>query len=341
MRTRVAVVYNQPYHSRYDAFGEEKAVLGVLEAVAAVYQALIELEFDVIQVPLVPPLAQAQKELENLRTDLVFNLFEGFSDNPETEAMVPEVLSDRGIPYTGCSGSVLRLSLDKARVKVVLAGAGIRTSPFQVLTPQTLPSFYLEYPCIVKPCSEDASHGVTAESVVSDFAALSRQVGVVSRSYGGRALVEEFVGGREFNATAMGNGECTVLPASEIVYSSPPGMPRVLTFDAKWEPDSQYFLWTKPTCPADIGPKEQQDIIDTTIATFRLICGTGYARVDMRMDDEGRINVIEVNPNPDISPGTGAARQAAASGMSYTRFIANIVELALGKKLPWTSASVL
>ncbi|HXZ29867.1 MAG TPA: hypothetical protein VEG43_01750, partial [Dehalococcoidia bacterium] len=58
----------------------------------------------------------------------------------------------------------------------------------------------------------------------------------------------------------------------------------------------------------------------------------GYARVDMRTDQEGDLNVIEVNPNPDISPGTGAARQAQAAGMTYTQFVEKIVQLALDGK---------
>jgi D-alanine-D-alanine ligase len=68
------------------------------------------------------------------------------------------------------------------------------------------------------------------------------------------------------------------------------------------------------------------------VAAFRLLGGEGYARVDMRMDQEGQVNVIEVNPNPDISPGTGAARQAEAAGMTYTQFVEKIVQLAIDGK---------
>ena len=60
--------------------------------------------------------------------------------------------------------------------------------------------------------------------------------------------------------------------------------------------------------------------------------GRGYARVDMRMDEAGILNIIEVNPNPDISPETGAARQSAAAGMKYAEFIGKIIELALEKE---------
>jgi D-alanine-D-alanine ligase len=332
MRARVAIVYNKPSHSRYDAAGEGKAVLGVLEAVEAVHRALVELDFEVIRVPLVSPLGQAERKLKNLNTDLVFNLFEGFCGHPETEAVLPEILAKRGIPCTGCPASVLRLGLDKAKVKVLLKAARIRTPDFQLLNPETIHMFRLGYPCIVKPRCEDASHGLSPGSVVNDSTSLKRQIRLVSNSYSGGALVEEFIDGREFNATILGDSQCNILPMSEIAYSLPPGMPRILTFAAKWEPDSPYFEGTKAICPAEVEADEQERIAETAISAFQIVGGKGYARVDMRMDHEGQVNVIEVNPNPDISPGSGAVRQAEAAGMTYTQFIEKIVQLALYRK---------
>ncbi len=339
MRKRVAIIYNEPYQSSYDTVGEEKAVLGVLDAVAAVHQALLELGCSVVEIPLVPPLEQAEIKLRALETDLAFNLFEGFCGSPETEAIVPEILSEMGVPFTGCTAPVLRMSLDKAKVKVILKDGGIATPDYQLLYPETLHLFHLGYPCIVKPCCEDASHGLSSDSVVNDLAALEKQVRFISRTYKGGALVEEFLSGREFNATVLGNGEGAVFPVSEICYFLPAGMPPLLTFAAKWEPGSVYFLGTKPICPADISAEERERIVRTATSAFGLISRQGYARVDMRMDQAGNLHVMEVNPNPDISPGTGAARQAEAAGMTYAQFIGKILELALGREQPWVSTS--
>lgn len=332
MRMRVALVYNEPQKSSCGAVGEYNAVEAVLECVEAVDKALLELDFDVSRVPLVPPLEQAEKGLRNLDTDLVFNLFEGFCDYPETEAVIPEILSEMRVPFTGCPGPALRLALDKARTKLVLRAAGIKTPAFQVLNPDAIDTFQLDYPCIVKGRCQDASLGLSAESVVHDFFALERQVRVICDSHSGDALVAEFLPGREFNATVMGNSEVTVLPVSEIVYSLPPGMPEILTFDAKWNDDTYYFKGTKPVCPAEIEAEEHQRIADTITTVYRLLGCRGYARVDMRLNDKGELNVMEVNPNPDISPGTGAARQAEAAGMTYTQFIEKIVQLGLDGK---------
>jgi len=253
---------------------------------------------------------------------------------------VPEILSAKGIACTGCPGSMLRLALDKAKVNVVLKGAGIATPEFQLMNPETIHMFRLNYPCIVKPRCEDASHGLSSDSVVTDFSALEKQVRFISTTYGRSALVEEFIDGREFNATVLGNSEYTVLPVSEIAYFLPPDMPRILTFAAKWEPDSRYFQDTRVVCPADIGTEAQKHIIKIVLTTFGLLNGKGYARVDMRMDQKEQLYVIEVNPNPDISPGSGAVRQAEVAGMNYTQFIGKIIELALEKKQQWASISV-
>jgi D-alanine-D-alanine ligase len=329
MRTRVAIIYNEPRPSRYSHVGEEKAVLGVLDAVQAVHRALLQLDLDVIQVPLVPPLARARRKLRDVNADVVFNLFEGFSGHPETEALVPEILTQTGIPFTGCTGSMLRLALDKANVKAILKTAGIQTPDFQLLNPQMLHMFRLGYPCIVKPRCEHDSHGLSVKSVVSDFTALERQTRLVSSFFGGGALVEEFIDGQEFNATVLADSQCTVLPVSEIAYSLPSGMPRILTFAAKWDPDSLYFQGTNPVCPADVEADERKLIAETARTAFEVLGGKGYCRVDMRMDRDGQLKVTDVNPNPDISPGSGTARHAEAAGMTYNQFIETIVRLAL------------
>jgi D-alanine-D-alanine ligase len=330
VRSKVTIIYNKPALGRYSPREEKEAIEGILLSVKAVHKALLQAGYDVSEVPLLPPLERAREELENLTADLVFNLFEGFSDYPETEAVVAEILSGLGIPYTGCPAATLALALDKAKTKALLEEAGFATPRYQLLTPENLPEFHLDYPCIVKPCGEDASLGLSEESVVYDFASLERQVGLISSLYR-QALVEEFIDGREFNATVLGNAEGTVLPVSEIVYLLPVGMPRILTYAAKWEPESLYFRGSKPVCPAQVPDSERELIAGTALATSRLLGCRGYSRVDMRLDRGGQLNIIEVNPNPDISPDSGATLQAKTAWMSYTEFITRIVLLALEK----------
>jgi D-alanine-D-alanine ligase len=326
---RVAIIFNDPQPGLYAEIGEADAELGIMEVVQPVQEALDELGYSYQLVPLTPPLQRAREKLESLNVDVIFNLFEGFDGYPQAEAHIAYILEELKIPYTGCPGPALELGLNKPKAKVTLETAGIRTPKFQILNPDNISTFHLDYPCIVKPFSEDASHGLSEHSVVYDFAALERQVREVSRVFGGGALVEEFLDGREFNITIMGNYRLTVPAISEIVYTLPPDKPRVLTFDAKWRENTLYFENTQAICPADISDMEKDQISRIARSAYKLFGCRGYARVDFRQDVSGILKVLEVNPNPDLTPGSGAARQAAAAGMTYAQFVDRVIKLAM------------
>jgi D-alanine-D-alanine ligase len=329
---KIAIIFNQPSTDSYDEMGEFKAVASVLEEVKPVHRALSELGYSVVKIPLRPPLELVEEKLRALETDLVFNLFEGFEGRPEAEAIVADMLSGLGIPFTGNPPSTLSLALDKAKAKAVLEVGGISTPRYQALNPENLSLFNLEFPCIVKPLGEDASHGLSEESVVENLDQLTKQVNKMSQLFKCGALVEEFLQGREFQVTVLGNKEPIALPVAEMVYSLPPELPKLLTFAAKWYEESLYYKGTKATCPAEIAERERELISQTALFAFNLLGCRGYARVDMRLDAEGMPNVLEVNPNPDISPGYGAARQAKAAGLTYNQFIEKIVMFALEER---------
>jgi len=326
---KIAIIFNQPSSDRYSEMGESKAVAGVLEEVRPVYRALSELGHSVTKVPLRPPLEHVREKLKAISAELVFNLFEGFEGLPQTEATVAAMLSELGIPFTGNPPSTLSLALDKAKAKAILESDGVRTPRYQSLSPENLYLFHLNFPCIVKPLGEDASHGLSEESVVNNLDQLEKQVTKISQLFEGGTLVEEFLEGREFNVTVLGNKEPLTLPVAEMVYYLPPELPRLLTFAAKWQEESLYYKGTRATCPAEIGEQERELISQTALTAFKLLDCRGYARVDMRMDAEEMPNVLEVNPNPDISPGYGAARQAKAAGLTYSQLIEKIVMFAL------------
>lgn len=332
MPLKIAIIYNEPVHDRYSDLGEQKAIIGVLDEVNAVDGALKELGYNVKRFGLSPPIESVRQTFVSLDADVVFNLFEGFAGKPETEAEVAGMIEASGLCYTGCPPSALSLALDKSRTKDVLQKAGLPTPRFQVLEPATLDLFDLHLPCIVKPAAEDASHGLSELSVVNDFTSLAFQVKQVSELYSGRALVEEFIDGREFNATVIGNDKPVVLPVSEIVFNLPQGSPRILTFDAKWEDNSVYSRSTLPVCPADLDDVTHDRIAASASSAFQLLGCAGYARVDFRMGSDSIPQIIEVNPNPDISMDAGVARQARAAGMTYTGLIERIVQLALERR---------
>ena len=329
MRPKIAIIYNAPEPELYGTDVEKRASLTINDSVEAVYRALTESGYPVVRIPLLPPLESAKESLKKLETAIVFNLFEGFDGYPETEPAITNFLAELGLTYTGCPGKALSLGLDKINTKAHLEAMGAETPRYQLLGPKTSSLFHLSYPCIVKPYAEDGSNGISEESVVYDFASLEKQLATISRLFGKRALVEEFIDGREFNVTVLGTSPPTALPVSEIIYSLPQGMPRILTFSAKWDPQSTYFRGTKAVCPAEIDAELKERITQTALLAFRLLGSRGYARVDFRLDSEEKLKIIELNPNPDISPDAGAALQAKVAGLSYPQFIEQIVQLAL------------
>jgi D-alanine-D-alanine ligase len=332
VRLKVAVIYNQPDSDRYHAMGEAKAELGVMDEVEAVEKGLAELRYGCLLVPLQPPMQDVFSKLQSLSNsgiDVVFNLFEGFDGRPETEAQVAQFLTDLKFAFTGCPASALALALDKEKTKQLFIRSGIPTPAFQMLTPQSVADFHLEFPCIVKPVGEDASHGISEESVVGNLEALKKQLEKICSLFGGKALVEEYLDGREFNTTVLGTDRLFVPGISEIVFTLPPDKPRILTFSAKWDEGCVYFENTKAVCPAAISPREEKRMARLARDAFRLVGCRGYARVDFRQDKAGDFRVLEVNPNPDITPGSGAARQTAAAGMSYSEFMEKVLHYAL------------
>ncbi len=333
MGTCIAVIYNQPEICRYHAAGEAAAVEGVLEEVEAVAAVLQDLGYIVKRVPLAFSLEQARQRLAGLEAELVFNLFEGFFGCPESEADIAELLSQMGMVFTGSDSKTLRLAVDKAQTSHLLKAHGILTPAFYLLNGHGMNGFHLNFPCIIKPLAEDASHGLSERSVVYDHASLAETIEIFERAYPGQGMVEEFIEGREFNVTIMGDGgKYEALAISEIEYNLPSGYPALLTFAAKWHPDSLYYKGTRVSCPAEVSGSLRSLIEETAIETYELTGCRDYARVDMRFSADGKLYVIDVNPNPDISPGAGAARQAAAAGLSYTQFIGRILDFAAQRK---------
>lgn len=328
MSGTIGVIYNDPIPGRLHSLGEAGAVLGVLDAVATVSKALKKLGYEVLAIPLKPPLSHAATDPAPVKADIIFNLFEGFDGEAESEAALAEILEQMGACFTGSPSRALRLSQNKAAEKQLLRSYGIPVPEWQVLSPENLSDFKLNFPCIIKPLGEHASHGISAESVVADFDVLSKRINFIFRAYQCPSLVEEFLSGREFCALVVGNGHPRVFPIEEIVYTLPSEKPRILTYAAKWIPEDEYFTGTKTKCPANISPELRQQIESLALASFTVVGCRGYARVDMRQSEAGELMVLEVNPNPDISSAGGARLQAKVGGMDYVTFISEIVSLA-------------
>lgn len=258
---------------------------------------------------------------------LIFNLCESIRNKTYLEPYIISVFEHLGFRYTGSDRRTLANCLNKARAKDILQAHGIPTAAYQICSPWAIERT-LDFPLFVKPVSEDASIGITLNSVVQDDRALRRQVRYIWEMYHQPALVEEFIEGREFNVTLLGDESPRVMPLSEINFrriQNP--FARIVSFRAKWVPSSPEFLSTPPTCPARVSDSTKARIEDVARRAYLAMGLHDYGRVDIRVRN-GMPYVLEVNPNADLSADAGIARASRVAGMSYADLADEIVRLA-------------
>ena len=331
---KVALLYN--LLERLER-GEEKDILAeeaIVEEIGAIEEALFSLGHQCFVMAIREDIHPVVHWLKEIRPDVVFNLCESVYGDACLEPNIPALLDLLRVPYTGSSPLTLGLCLDKGKVKDILASQGILTPRYKIFDHEVNHLRGNIFPIIVKPLHEDGSLGISRESVIYDDDGLNRQIRYILERYRQPALVEEFIDGRELNVALMEtDGKVEVLAISEIDYSEfPEGTPKICGYEAKWVTESIEYQKSKPVCPAPLEWVLQKRLEHIAVKVFKLFGCRDYARVDMRVDRDGKIYVLEVNPNPDISPQSGMARAIKVQGMAYSEFVKNVLEKALHRK---------
>lgn len=271
----------------------------------------------------------AISKLVSLKPDIVFNVCDdGFNNESWMEAHVAAVLDMIRVPYTGSGHRALTMCLDKAYTKMVLKYYGLPTPRSYVSDNAADTKHKLNYPLIVKPIREDGSIGIKDDAVVENGAALKARITRILRNYKQPALVEEYIDGREFNVSVIGNDDPVALPVSEILFGSKGLKHKVVSYDAKWKPKSPQDKSTPTRCPAEIDARFAKKLQGIALRAYVAMGLTGYGRVDLRVDAGGAY-VLEVNPNPDISMGAGLAKSAASAGIAYEELIDRVLKYGL------------
>lgn len=305
------------------ALGQNPDVL-ILEAVEAVESAIETWGHDAIRVP-VNPDGRWVERVRRARFDVVFNLCEGIDGVAEFEPMVIAVLELFGIPYTGNSSATAALCLHKNLVNTMLDSAGLPV-PRWSLARRGEDVTSVGFPAICKPAAEDASIGIEQRSVVRSTRALLARVEAMHEMWD-EVLIQRFIDGREVNVGIVGDG---LLPIAEINFGGMPrGMWKIVSYRSKWITGSDEDIGAAPSCPADLPRPLTRELERIALTAWRAVSGQGYGRADFRIDRSGRPWLLEVNPNPDISPGAGLARMAGVAGMDYAALVRRVCEIAL------------
>jgi D-alanine-D-alanine ligase len=263
----------------------------------------------------------------------VFNLFEGIATQPGTEVSVAGLMEWLNVPYTGSPSLALGLGRDKIRTKHLLAAAGLITPDYLVIDQAPCPKWGREWPAMVKPACQDASVGIDQASVVTTQRQLDQRVRYVLKTYGGPVLVERYVNGREFHVNVIEDSPDrppVVLPLSEIAFEPSDDLWPIYTFTAKWHVDSDEYKATPLKSPVEIPEEPAARLRDLAVRAFRLLQCRDYARLDVRMTEEGTFHVLEVNPNPYLNS-SALITGLETIGRTHERLIVDLARAAAAR----------
>jgi len=314
----------------------DTSTTSVIEQVDTIVAVLAEAGYNVSTVITSGDTNQLIGKLREEKPDLIFNLCESIEGDSFQEMNVAGLYELLRLQYTGGNPLTLGSCLNKVRTKEILTYHKINVPTYRVFnSPDEVSRKKIGFPAIAKPIHEDASIGISNSSVVYDREHLQTLLSDMIKKFKQAILVEQFIDGKEFNVAIVGNDEVVALPVSEIDFSTmPQGYQHIVSYEAKWVPDSTEYKSTVPVCPAKISRRLEQKLQNTAIRAYQAIGCRDYARVDMRADKTGNVFVLEVNPNPDLSPsGSGFARSAGAFGWTYAQLINNIVQSAFKRRL--------
>ena len=274
-------------------------------------------------------LTPIRRSIEEFRPTIVFNLLEAFHGIGTFDQNVVSYLELLQTPYTGCNPRGLTLARDKALARKLLAYHRIPFPDFMVVKlgrSPVLPKRF-RYPLIVKSLTFEASLGISQASVVANEEQLRARVKFVHDAMQTPALVEQFVDGRELYVGVLGNHRLRVLPVWEIDFAKMQGdIWRIATERVKWNPDYQKrhgIETAEANLPEDVALRIQR----LAKRTYRALELSGYARIDLRMDADGKPYVIEANPNPHLAKKEDFARSANRANLSYARLLQRIMTL--------------
>jgi D-alanine-D-alanine ligase len=324
-RLKVGFAFNvKRTHADPSGEGDEEAEYDSPKTLQAIREAITSYGHEVVDLEATSELPIV---LSSTPVDVVFNIAEGFKGR-NRESQVPALLELLDIPYTGSDPAALSVSLDKALAKRMVRTHGILTPDYMTMhsAKERLPRELQRFPLLVKPVAEGTSKGVTRKSIVNDEGELRAAAREIIAKYRQPALVETYVAGREFTVGLLGERRPKILPPMEIVFLDPADPTPIYSFEMKqdWNEKIRYEV------PASLSPRELDRLERAARECFTALGCRDVARLDFRMDAEGRLFFIECNPLPGLAPGwSDLVLIAQAAGIDYRALIGEILSFAI------------
>lgn len=277
-------------------------------------------------------LGDIRRASEEWKPHIAFNLLEAFDDVTIFDQNVVSHLELLKLPYTGCNPRGLLLARDKSLSKKLLAYHRIPVPEFEVfrIGRRIRRSKRLSFPLIVKSLTQESSVGISQASVVDTDEKLKERVTFIHESIGTAAIVERYIEGRELYVGVLGNQTLNALPVWELFFSNMPAdSKRIATDRVKWSVKYQQKHGIESGQARDLPEGVAERIQHVCKRAYRALELSGFARIDLRLEENGNVWVLEANPNPQIANGEDFAASADKSGISYESLLQRIVNLGL------------
>ena len=331
--SHIALVYNLESSAGLGEPGDLVALQETTATAHLLFSTIASLGFQVVKIAARGSIDELAGHLKRLPTKntFIFNYCDGFNSCNSAAVQVAKLIEDMGFRHTGATAEGVELCVNKVRCKEKLITCGVPTPDFQLFE-DTRGKIDLRFPVIVKPLLEDASMGIALDSVVSSPEEVFRKVAYILERYQQPAMVEEFITGRELAVSVWGNRKVNALPISEDDYSNiVDPMHHLLTYDAKWNPESFYYQNIAVHCPASLIDPDRMCIEQAAIQAYKAVGLRDFGRVDIRFRD-GIPYVIDINELPDLSEDSGFPNSARAAGYTYAQMVHRILEIALRRE---------
>jgi D-alanine-D-alanine ligase len=270
--------------------------------------------------------------IDEWKPHIAFNLLEEFDGVAVYDQNVVSYLELLRVPYTGCNPRGLMLARDKVLSKKIFSFHRIPFPDF-IMVPQgrsVKRPKWLSFPLIVKSATEEASLGISQASIVQDDDKLKERVGFIHQSVGTAALIERYIEGRELYVGVLGNGHLHVFPVWELVMDNlPDDARRIATERVKWSRKYQDKYGITSREARNLTDGKAEEIQHLAKRVYRALGLSGYARIDLRMDETGQLHVLEANPNPQIAQDEDFADSAQKFGYPYKDLLQELLNIGL------------
>jgi D-alanine-D-alanine ligase len=321
---KIGIVHNVPSSQGAPFF---KASIDIMTQVESIEYALNKMGYASRRIPLTRNLAAFIECFNKEHVDVVFNLCETVDEDPALAAHPAAVLELLDIPFTGSPSMTLMTTTDKVMTKRLLKGRGIRTANYLIYNGSAHfnPS-YLDFPVIVKPRYEDASVGIDQGSIFEDEKELKTGLQDMYDRFGA-LLIEEYIDGKEFNVSLFGYPEAQVMPVAEIDFSRfPQNLYPIVGYRAKWDENSFEYHNTPRIFTPSISQSLLWDIERVALDCYNFFMLRDYGRIDIRVNEYGKIYVLEINANPCLSPDAGFSAALKYAGISYRTMVQSFID---------------